>query len=198
MQTARRSGRRAGLDGRRLLVEDDHWRLRQDAPISSSPIAWRRPSAARLPLKARASPDGRPAGEGFARPRSGRSRDVRPWPPVCARFRPRLRSSARARTAHSRVVPCERRKRRIGDDRIGAKGGALRAVPRLPSAVPIRMGCDNAHRSGATARPPAYLSQRRIVAVLVGRRARWATPRTWTSARGVLSRSGSGLRRSPW
>ena len=48
-------------------------------------------------------------GEGFARPRSGRSRDVRPRPPVCARFRPRSRSSARARTARSRVVGSGRR-----------------------------------------------------------------------------------------
>jgi hypothetical protein len=92
-----------GSTERRLLVEDDHG-ASGGTPILSSPIAWRRASAARRPLTGRACPDGRPGGEGFARPRSGRSRDVRPWPPVCARFRPRLRSSARARTARSRVA----------------------------------------------------------------------------------------------
>jgi hypothetical protein len=59
---------------------------------------------------------GVPVGEGFARPRSGRSRDVRPWPPLC-RFRPRLRSSERARTARSLLVPSERATPRLSDVR---------------------------------------------------------------------------------
>jgi hypothetical protein len=62
----------------------------------------------RPPVTGRALPDGRRGGGGSARPRSGRSRDVRPRPAGCARFRPRLRSSARARTARSRVVPSRR------------------------------------------------------------------------------------------
>ena len=73
-------------------------------PISSSPVAWRRASPARRPLTGRACRDGRPGGGGSAGPRSGRSSDVRARAPVCARFRPRWRSSVRARTAHSRVV----------------------------------------------------------------------------------------------
>ena len=74
------------------------------ADIEAAPIGWRAGLAARRPLAGRACPDGRPGGGGSARPRSGRSRDVRFRAPVYARFRPPLRSSARARTARSRVV----------------------------------------------------------------------------------------------
>ena len=73
-------------------------------PISSSRSAWRRALAVRRPLTGRASTDGRRGGEGSARQRLGRSRDGRPQAPVCGRLRPRLRSSAHARTAHSPVV----------------------------------------------------------------------------------------------
>jgi hypothetical protein len=44
-----------------------------------------------------ACPVGRRGGGGVRSGAPGRSRDVRRWPPVGARFRPRLRSSARAR-----------------------------------------------------------------------------------------------------
>jgi hypothetical protein len=49
----------SGSTGGRLLVEDDHGSS-GEAPILSSRIAWRRPSAARRPLTGRACPDGRP------------------------------------------------------------------------------------------------------------------------------------------
>jgi hypothetical protein len=97
-----------GSTERRLLVEDDHGASGRTA-ISSSPIGWRR---RRRPVVLSQGAHARmdvPVGEGSARPRSGQSSDVRPWPPVCARFRPRLRSSARARTARSHVVPRGRR-----------------------------------------------------------------------------------------
>jgi hypothetical protein len=55
----------------------------------------------RRPLTARASADGRPGGS--ARRRRTIRRRSTPGP-VCARFRPRLRSSAHARTARSPVV----------------------------------------------------------------------------------------------
>jgi hypothetical protein len=69
-------------------------------------------------------------GRGSARPRSGRSRDVRPRAPVRARFRPRLRSSARAQTARSRVVLS----RRAPDRHLGARIRAKRARGALLSA----------------------------------------------------------------
>jgi hypothetical protein len=60
-----------GSTGRRLLAEDDHG-ASGGTPISSSPIAWRRASAARRPLTGRACPDGRPGGGGvrWATPRT--------------------------------------------------------------------------------------------------------------------------------
>jgi hypothetical protein len=50
-----------GSTGRGLLVEDDHG-TSAGTPISRSPTAWRRPSAARRPLTGHACPDGRPGG----------------------------------------------------------------------------------------------------------------------------------------
>jgi hypothetical protein len=95
------SSRRARR-GRRLRVEDDHGAF-GGTPISSSPNCVAEdvggPSScdrARMP--------GWASRWGRGSLGHGRSRDVRPWPPVCARFRPRLRSSARARTVRSRVV----------------------------------------------------------------------------------------------
>jgi hypothetical protein len=89
--------------GRRLLVEDDDG-VSGATPTLSRPIAWAAgvggPSSSR---RARMPGSTSRWGEGFARPRSGRSRDVRPRPPVCAVCL-WLRSSARARTARSRVV----------------------------------------------------------------------------------------------
>jgi hypothetical protein len=58
--------------------------------MSSSRMTWRRASAAHRPLIGSACPEGRRGGEGSALAHSGRSRDVRPRPPACARFRPRL------------------------------------------------------------------------------------------------------------
>jgi hypothetical protein len=52
-----------GSTGRRLLVEDDDG-ASGGTPILSSPMAWRRASAAGRPLTGRASPDGRPGGGG--------------------------------------------------------------------------------------------------------------------------------------
>jgi hypothetical protein len=97
----------SGSTGRRLLVEDDHWRLRQDADVGQ-PDGVAAASAAGRPLTGAHARMDVPLREGSAGPRSGRSRDVRARAPVCARFRPRLRSSARARTARPRVVPSER------------------------------------------------------------------------------------------
>jgi hypothetical protein len=91
-----------GSTGRRLLVEDDHWRLRQDADIEQPDCVGggrRRPVG---PLTGRACPDGRPGGGGV---RSGHAQDDQETfdrGRRFARFRPRWRSSARARTARSR------------------------------------------------------------------------------------------------
>ena len=71
-------------------------------PISSSP---RRGGGRRPPVLLSQCAHARmdvPVGEGFARPRSGRSRDVRPWPQVCAAFA-RGCGSPLARTARSLV-----------------------------------------------------------------------------------------------
>jgi hypothetical protein len=54
-------------------------------------------------------------------------RDVRPRPPVCARIRPRLRASARARTARLRVVR-SRRLRGAGGDDCSHSGSGSRAA----------------------------------------------------------------------
>jgi hypothetical protein len=97
-------------------------------PISSRRIAWRRRRRpVVLSTRAHARIDVS-VGEGFARPRSGQSRDVRPWPPVCARCRPRLRSSARAQTARSYVVRSRGESPRLRDDRSSRRAGAPSAV----------------------------------------------------------------------
>ena len=69
--------------------------------------------------------------------------DVRPWPPVCARFRWRLRSSARARTARS---PCRPERGRRPESRLrrslvgqSERNGrrALRRVARLVARLGV-------------------------------------------------------------
>ncbi len=52
-----------------------------------------------------------------------------PWLSVCA-FRPRLRASARARTAHSRVVPSRHPRGRHSGDRIGTEASRDATSPR--------------------------------------------------------------------
>jgi hypothetical protein len=98
---------RAASTGRRLLVEDDDG-VSGATPTLSRPIAWAAGVGGPSSSHRGACPDGRPGGGGVRSATLGRSREVRPRPPVCARFRSRLRSSARARTARSRVVRCER------------------------------------------------------------------------------------------
>jgi len=101
-------------------------------PISSRRIAWRR-RRRRVVLSTRAHARiDVSVGEGFARPRSGQSRDVRPRPPVCARCRPRLRSSARAQTARSYVVRSRGESPRLRDDR-----SSRRARCRAPSPAAV-------------------------------------------------------------
>ena len=76
----RRQGDRVvapGSTGRRLLVEDDRG-ASGETPISSSPIAWRRASAARHRLTGAHARMDVAVGEGSAEPRSGRSRDGDP------------------------------------------------------------------------------------------------------------------------
>jgi hypothetical protein len=121
--------------GRWLVVEDDHGGSR-GRRYRGSPDRVAGGVGGRRPLAGRACRDGRPGGGGVRRPRSGRSRDVRPWPPVCARFRPRLRSSAHARTARSRVVRCGRWPRPGGDE--PNRGNSERAgAPVLMGAVAL-------------------------------------------------------------
>jgi hypothetical protein len=83
-RSSRRARRGAGYWSRTTIGASGR------TPISSSPSAWRRASAARPPLTVRACPDGRPGGGGV-RSATLRTIESRPWPPVCARFRPRLR-----------------------------------------------------------------------------------------------------------
>ena len=96
-----RSSRRARR-ACRLLVEDDHG-ASGGTPIQPDGVGGGRWGGPSWSSRERACPDGRPpGGEGSAGPRSGRSSDVRAG--GSARFRLRLRSSARARTARSHVV----------------------------------------------------------------------------------------------
>jgi hypothetical protein len=90
-----------GSTRRRLLVEDDHGASRGRRCRAARLRGGRRGRPVVLSQGARAM--GVPVGEGSARRRLGRSREVDPGP-VCARFRPRLRSSAHARTARSPVA----------------------------------------------------------------------------------------------
>ena len=89
IRSSRRARRGAGCWLRRTIGAAGR------TPMSSSRMTWRRASAARRPLIGRACPDRRRGGEGFARPHSGRSRDVRPRPPVCARGRGRRHAHGR-------------------------------------------------------------------------------------------------------
>ena len=124
-----------GSTGRRLPLEDN-----RDAsggtPMSSSPVAWRKPVVRSPGAHARI---GVPIGEGTARPHSGRSRDIRPRARACARVRPRLRSSAPARMARSRVVPCGRLARGGHDGcRAVDRAGASPVDPGSGAAGPQR------------------------------------------------------------
>jgi hypothetical protein len=132
IRSSRRAGRGAGCWLRTTMAPP------AGADIEAAPIGWRAGLAARRPLAGRACPDGRHGGGGSAGPRSGRSRDVRFRAPVCARFRPRLRSSARARTARSCVVPGRR------------EPGASKAPAYQRSSGPLRRG---AFRAAARIRP---------------------------------------------
>ena len=89
IRSSRRARRGAGCWLRRTIGASGR------TPMSSSRMTWRRASAARRPLIGSACPDGRRGGGGFARPHSGRSRDVRQRPPVCARGRGRRHAHGR-------------------------------------------------------------------------------------------------------
>jgi hypothetical protein len=117
-----------------------------------APPAGRRCRAARLRGGRRGRPVvlsqgaramGVPVGEGSARRRLGRSREVDPGP-VCARFRPRLRSSAHARTARSPVVPSNR----LGSANRDACFPTGAAAPVTSGNCPSRTPCRRRKRIG--------------------------------------------------
>ena len=183
-----------GSTGRRLPVEDDHG-ASGGTPILSSPMAWRRASAARRPLTGAHARMDVPLGEGSAGRRSGRSRDVRAWAPVCARFRLRLRSSARARTARSRVVRCGRLVGTAGDARIprDSRSGIPYGDP--PSAA--RRGAPRGDRrlfeSRLAVPPEASLAAGLSMSALVSRRSR-AARRLAARCRGRRSSASTAAR----
>jgi hypothetical protein len=114
---------------RRLLVEDDHGasggRRYRGSPYWVAGGVGGPSSSRRARMPGRASRWG-----GSARPRSGRSRHMRFRAPVYARFGPRLRSSARGRTARSQLVPSERASTRLRDARFSKQRRYVRC-PRL-------------------------------------------------------------------
>ena len=136
IRSSRRARRGAGSWLRRTIGASGR------TPMSSNRMTWRRASAARRPLIGSACPDGRRGGKGFARRHSGRSRDVRPRPPVCAGGRGRRHAHGRrARVSSGAGVGSGQWRRRL------IKGAAAQR----PAARSSH--CSDSSNSAASAKP---------------------------------------------